>query len=121
MAAGSTSVSPPGGDGQGASGSDSDSGVTHSGTPTPRRLRFRGLTSQRRYALTLCTESNSGTLSKVVTVEADSHAEAPLVSSIFSCLCTSKYPRLKPSVFFNELISPFDCSWKEKSAIQPRY
>lgn len=118
MAAGSVSVSPPGGDSQGSSESDSDSGVMHSGTPTPRRMQFRGLTSQKRYALTLCTESNSGTLSKIVAVEADSYAEAPLVSPIVSCLCTSKCLRLKWSVFFDAARSR--CIWKEKSANQAR-
>lgn len=119
MAAGSISVSPPGDGSRGAGerGSDSDGSVTHSDKPTQQRLRFRGLTPQKRYAVTLCTESNSGTLSKVIAVEADCHAEAPLVSPVFlvSCTyyCTLKCLRLNSSVW-NEQFSPFGRTRKEK-------
>ncbi|CAM9130121.1 unnamed protein product, partial [Laminaria digitata] len=85
VAAGSVSVSPPQDGSRGAlqSGSDSSS-VIHGDTPqtTTQQLQFRGLTPQKRYAVTLCTESSSGTLSMVLAAEADSHAEAPLVAKV---------------------------------------
>lgn len=48
--------------------------------PPVQRLRFRGLEPKRRYVISLCTESNSGSLSGVTVAEAEAHGEAPLVS-----------------------------------------
>lgn len=47
------------------------------------QLRFRGLEPSKRYAISLCTESNSGTLSRVTVAEAEAHAEAPLVRPVY--------------------------------------
>ena len=83
VAAGSVSVSPPGGGSRGGSESGSGSNVMYADVSPAQRLRFQGLTPHKRYTVALCTESNSGTLSKVVAAEADSHAEAPLVSPVY--------------------------------------
>lgn len=50
--------------------------------PPPQQIRFRGLEPSKRYVVSLCTESNSGTLSKVTVTDAEVHAEAPLVSPV---------------------------------------
>lgn len=44
-----------------------------------QKLRFQGLKPTGRYFASLCTESNSGILSKVVAIGVETHAEAPLV------------------------------------------
>ena len=67
---------------------DNDSATEHgvAEPPSARQLRFRGLEASKRYVVSLCTESNSGTLSKVTVVEAEAHAEAPMVR-LSDCCC----------------------------------
>lgn len=71
VAVGSAVVSP----GSGGSTTSSE------GQFVPRNFHTRGLSPQKRYAVVMCTEGNSGTLSDVVTAFAQTHAEAPLVSA----------------------------------------
>lgn len=86
VAAGSTFVSPArsrsGDDLSGGSNDDIGSGGNRHDVAEPpptRDLRFRGLEPSKRYVVSLCTESNSGVLSRVTVVEAEAHAEAPKV------------------------------------------
>ena len=85
VAAGSTFVSPGGSRSSSvlSSGSDNDDDRAIEDAvaepPSARQLRFRGLEASKPYVVSLCTESNSGTLSKVTVVEAEAHAEAPMV------------------------------------------
>lgn len=94
--AGSTSVSPTGS--SNSSNIQSSSRSSNNGygygyghgddEPQPsQQIRFRRLKPSKRYVVSLCTESNSGTLSKVIVAEAEVHAEAPLVrlSYVVSC------------------------------------
>ncbi|CAM9283759.1 unnamed protein product [Ectocarpus fasciculatus] len=57
-------------------------GYSRAELPPAQQLRFRGLQPRKRYVVSLCTESNSGTLSKVTVSEAQAHAEAPLVTEV---------------------------------------
>lgn len=76
VAAGSTFVSPR----RGSSEVGSSNSLYSDGEITAQTVRFRELQPRKRYVVAVCTESNSGTLSKVFTEEAEVHAEAPLVS-----------------------------------------
>ena len=79
LAKGSTPVSP----GSTSSRSNEDSnGLGAADSPPAQQLRFRGLEPSKRYVISLCTESNSGTLSGVTVAEAEAHAEAPLVRPV---------------------------------------
>lgn len=78
MVAGSTFVSPGGRNS--SDNVDSRLGAAES-SPT-EQLRFRGLEPSKRYMISLCTESNSGSLSRVTVAEAEAHAEAPLVRPV---------------------------------------
>ncbi len=103
VAAGSTFVSPGGsrrgGDLSGGSIDDFDSsghGHDVADLPPRRELHFRGLEPSKRYVVSLCTESNSGILSRVTVVEAEAHAEAPMVR-----LPGDFSSRITPSVLLN--------------------
>lgn len=93
VVAGSTFVSPEGSSSSGNAQSSSSSGSSSSNdfgygygyghgadeAPPLQQIRFRGLEPSKGYVVSLCTESNSGTLSKVTVADAEAHAEAPLV------------------------------------------
>ncbi|CAM9253016.1 unnamed protein product [Ectocarpus sp. 4 AP-2014] len=78
VAVGSLSISPKSGSGKNEYGD----GHSHAELSPASQLRFRGLHPRRRYVVSLCTESNSGTLSKVTVSEAHAHAEAPLITEV---------------------------------------
>lgn len=63
-------------------------------SPPVHQLRFRGLEPSKRYAISLCTESNSGTLSRVTVAEAEAHAEAPLVRPVYYKFCSQATVKL---------------------------
>lgn len=72
--AGSTVIFPST-DGISSSDDHRDAGEAQTGD----QLRFQGLKPSGQYVVSLCTESNSGIFSKVVVIDAGTHAEAPLV------------------------------------------
>lgn len=82
VAVGSLLISPKSGSGsiQRSGKNEYGDGYSHAELSPASQLRFRGLQPRKRYVVLLCTESNSGTLSKVTVSEAQAHAEAPLVS-----------------------------------------
>lgn len=77
VASGSVFVSPDIGGGTRTINSSSG---RYDDEPLVQQRRFQGLKPSGRYVVSLCTESNSGSLSEVVVAEEEVHAEAPLVS-----------------------------------------
>ncbi|CBJ34147.1 conserved unknown protein [Ectocarpus siliculosus] len=84
VAVGSLSISAKSGSGsiQRSRKNEYGDGYSHAELSPASQLRFRGLHPRRRYVVSLCTESNSGTLSKVTVSEAKAHAEAPLITEV---------------------------------------
>lgn len=76
LATGSRFIS-PGSTSSGGKEDNNELGAAES--PPKHQLRFRGLEPSKRYTVSLCTESNSGTFSSVTVAEAEAHAEAPMV------------------------------------------
>ena len=89
---GSRTVSP---EGRSSDDNDDGNGLGAGESPPLRQLRFRGLEPRKRYVISLCTESNSGTLSRVIVAEAEPHAEAPLVRPV--CYSARKQQRISVS------------------------
>lgn len=79
LVAGSTLVSPGG---KRSNDSKDSNALGAAESPPTEQLRFRGLEPSKRYIISLCTESNSGTLSQVTVAVAEAHAEAPLVRPV---------------------------------------